>query len=461
MKKSLALILAAMMVAGTASVAFAADTDIKPADVVLDGTFYVYNDDENYYVEDSMNGKISFGDKIAFGLKEKDGRTSVSLSKEVRGVKAFPEYKVGSELVESPKVEYVKFVTEYPTYTKRTLSSTATYKFPSDYKIAAVAGKEFPAIDLTGINNTSVTVISDSDAAKVKAVKAEVAKLVKEKYDTTGEAPWNTLNPEERAAVEADVTENLFLNNVYEYDASGSGKTAYRYMVTMKVKDATSTATKDLYGDMKVGTSSSAAKNNPKFSFNLNVEHEGDRSQIDDASYTVKGEKNWVIDFKNDETVDIEWTSDNENTTYALYTVDATGQGKLNVGFSTKYNSEVAAKYPDANIDFISFTASPIFNRTGDLYIYADEDSYIYEVTADGLKEISKAEYDETYEAWYLKTRKLSSYAISDIELDVKASQSSSEASSSETSSSNPSTGGSTDTTNGNTNVKPNPNTGR
>ena len=54
------------------------------------------------------------------------------------------------------------------------------------------------------------------------------------------------------------------------------------------------------------------------------------------------------------------------------------------------------------------------------MYIYADEDAFVYEVTADGVKEITGLDWDEDYEAWTFKTRKLTRYAISDVELDEK-----------------------------------------
>ena len=54
------------------------------------------------------------------------------------------------------------------------------------------------------------------------------------------------------------------------------------------------------------------------------------------------------------------------------------------------------------------------------MYIYADEDAFIYEVTADGVKEIKGLEWNEDYEAWMFKTRKLTKYVISDVELDEK-----------------------------------------
>ena len=103
----------------------------------------------------------------------------------------------------------------------------------------------------------------------------------------------------------------------------------------------------------------------------------------------------------------------------ALFTVDVTGQGKLNLAWNTKFNKEFAAMYDYANLDFLTFEGKPAFNRTGDFYIYADEDAFVYEVTADGAKALD-ATWDEDYEAWKFRTRSLTSYVISDVELDEK-----------------------------------------
>ena len=102
------------------------------------------------------------------------------------------------------------------------------------------------------------------------------------------------------------------------------------------------------------------------------------------------------------------------------FEVDLAGQGKLNLKWNSDFNKEFAAMYDYANIDFINFVKEPSFNKNGVAYIYADEDAYIYEVTADGAKEIAGLKWDEDYEAWTFKTRTLKSYAISDVELDEK-----------------------------------------
>ena len=116
-----------------------------------------------------------------------------------------------------------------------------------------------------------------------------------------------------------------------------------------------------------------------------------------------------------------------------------------------------AAPAPDglyANIDFINFEGEPTTNRTGTLYIYADEDSYIYEVTSKGAKKINGAYYDDDEEAWVIRTRNLTSYAISDKKL--KTVDQMNNGSSSSSGSKPGSNSGS-----GSNNGKPNPDTGR
>ena len=76
--------------------------------------------------------------------------------------------------------------------------------------------------------------------------------------------------------------------------------------------------------------------------------------------------------------------------------------------------------YDYANLDFITFEGKPSFNRTGDFYIYADEDAFIYKKGAEGAEKINGLEWDEDYEAWTFRTRTLSAYAISDVGLTEK-----------------------------------------
>ena len=105
---------------------------------------------------------------------------------------------------------------------------------------------------------------------------------------------------------------------------------------------------------------------------------------------------------------------------YLTFEVDVTGQGKLNLKNDQDFDPEFAAYYDYANIDFINFEYEPSFNKIGRVYIYAPEDAFIYKKGAEGAEAISGLEWDEDYEAWTFKTRKLESYVISDVELDEK-----------------------------------------
>ena len=102
------------------------------------------------------------------------------------------------------------------------------------------------------------------------------------------------------------------------------------------------------------------------------------------------------------------------------FEVSLSGQGKLNLAWNTDFNKEFGDMYDYANIDFLTFEYAPSFNKNGTVYLYAPEDAFVYEVTADGAKEINGLKWDEDYEAWTFKTRTLGSYAISDVELDEK-----------------------------------------
>ena len=147
---------------------------------------------------------------------------------------------------------------------------------------------------------------------------------------------------------------------------------------------------------------------------NLSLEYGYDAVDFDTADAKGLADAK-LVDFDGvDDVVEMEFGD------YFLFEVDVTGQGKLNLKNNQKFNKEFAEMYDYANIDFITFEYEPTFNKNGVAYIYADEDAFVYEVTADGAKEIPGLTWDEDYEAWTFKTRTLKSYAISDVELDEK-----------------------------------------
>lgn len=191
----------------------------------------------------------------------------------------------------------------------------------------------------------------------------------------------------------------------------------YYYSVVITVPENNGDKLLDLVGKVSVGRTTTAARNaanSVAIETTFGPDGTDDFYTVDFDGGILDAGTTGIVDFdKNADEIDIEFGEQ------ALFTVDVTGQDKLNLAWTTKFDSEFAAYYDYANLDFLTFKGEPAFNRTGDFYIYADEDAFVYEVTADGAKELD-AEWDEDYEAWRFRTRKLTSYVISDVELDEK-----------------------------------------
>ena len=188
----------------------------------------------------------------------------------------------------------------------------------------------------------------------------------------------------------------------------------YVYAVTFTLPENAGTKKADLQGTLTLYTSTSEKKDpTPYAEATVSIAY----------GYETQEFSVWEDDMTKAEIVDFSKEEDEITMDFGdLFTfeVNVTGQGKLNLVNNTDYNKEFAEMYDYANIDFITFEKEPTFNKNGTAYIYADEDAYIYEVTADGAKEIKGLKWDEDYEAWTFKTRTLKSYAISDVELTEK-----------------------------------------
>ena len=225
-----------------------------------------------------------------------------------------------------------------------------------------------------------------------------------------------------------DEVKELLLAEVTGYQNTPAqvlgAKDGFTYWVKIDTKESFTTKEQDIAGTLYLGTSkNSAEKAKNEISIGLPLSN-----RIDDnnGSYVIKDgdtiypDANGAVKFEDDaEEVTIYFGSNED----AWFTFNAAGQGALNLAYNTKFNKEIADLFPKANIDFISWIAEPAANRTGDLYITAEEDTFLYQVTEDGkgIKEVKGADYDEDEGAWHIRTRKLGSYVISDMELDTTA----------------------------------------
>lgn len=235
----------------------------------------------------------------------------------------------------------------------------------------------------------------------------------------------------------------------------------YEHWVEISTKSSNTTKDNDIVGTLYVGTNkNSAEKGDDDFRLDVTLSNQtndsydkGDYENAEDSVH-IEPDTRAVVKFADDasDEFEVEFGDD------ALFIFNARGQGKLNLAYNTKYDKDFAYDYDDANIDFLTFEGEPTTNRTGTLYIYADEDSYIYEVTPRGAKKINGAKYNHDEEAWEIRTRHLTSYAISDKKLKTVDQM---ENSSSSNSSNKPGNNKPGSNKPGNNNDKPNPDTGR
>ena len=192
----------------------------------------------------------------------------------------------------------------------------------------------------------------------------------------------------------------------------GTGnETGYRYVVEFTVPEIEDAKTFDIAGEISVAKSKTAAKDATTVDLDATV---GNYTTISDD--TIDATDLSLVKFDSDaELTDVEITWGNDEV--AMFEVNVAGQGKLNLAYNVDFDTEVAALDNTANMDFVTFEGEPTFNRNGKLYIYADADTYLYQVK-DGKLVAVDAEYDEDYEAWTLTTRTLGRYVISDKELE-------------------------------------------
>ena len=190
---------------------------------------------------------------------------------------------------------------------------------------------------------------------------------------------------------------------------------SYGYAAVVYIPETTSAKDFDLAGTLAIAKTSSKADDaidQNKFDFDITYASSAKIYEDFDGTETLE-DGGGIVEFADDcGEIDIEFGDET-----ALFTVDVTGQGKLNLAWNTDFNKEVADLDKSANMDFVTFEGNPSFNKNGTMYIYADVDTYLYEVK-DGKLVAVDAEYDEDYEAWTFKTRTLGAYVISDKELE-------------------------------------------
>lgn len=112
----------------------------------------------------------------------------------------------------------------------------------------------------------------------------------------------------------------------------------------------------------------------------------------------------------------------------AKYVVKVIDQSPLYLAFNETGNTTLLKKYPNADLRFVTWNATPTFDLEGKLYIYMDPDEYIYGVNKDNSLYRLGGSYDTDEGAYMFKTKTLGSYIVSDTQLVSGSGQTSSTA---------------------------------
>lgn len=111
---------------------------------------------------------------------------------------------------------------------------------------------------------------------------------------------------------------------------------------------------------------------------------------------------------------DEEFTFEADRDSY--FTVNTVGQSKLLLAVSSDFDAEIADLYPEASLSFF-YGNGAAFNKTGTLFLAADEGAYLYKVNQEGALEAVSAKYDEFEGAFAIRTKILGRYVVSDLPL--------------------------------------------
>ena len=215
------------------------------------------------------------------------------------------------------------------------------------------------------------------------------------------------------------VKDNEFATGMGAY---GYKEGSYYYMVALTVEDSSSTSDADIIGTLTLSKSRKPKCNDLEFDIAINVDWEQSYRKTNELTIDTDygpfySETYYALKFDCDEEIELSFNDD------STYTVDVSGQPKILLYYDLDFNSSIASKYPYAELNFWNGNGAK-FNRTGELFISIGDDDYddyyIYQINSDGtLSEVSGAEYDSSDEGFYLRTRTLGSYVISDVELDL------------------------------------------
>lgn len=452
MKKILSLALASAMALSIAATAMAAEASYKIG--AIEGTAYGYDKDLAAVDLRDANPDFTYGDTLYYPLLSAQGvgsQTAVNEAKQAledaKAAKGLADQALANaEADASAKAAALAAAEQAESKAQELLDAANAWK-----AIADAAGDETEAkAAFTALAaEYSITVATAADAVNdateaVATASADVAAktsdknvadaavvteqgkvaaaalLVTEKQDAVAAALAGNFKYvyESEAVKSIKIKQNWDMNGklVSNVDivkkkavASTELEQKFIYFVAVTLKDSTSTSASDINGKIQLRKSGEFDYADMSLEVALAVGFAEANDGVITSTPKIFSEGNG---FSGD--VEDELRFDVAPDSY--FTVNTNGQGKLLIAMDSRFDSEIAARFPEANLDFLNGNGAT-FNKTGIMSIYAPEGSYIYKVNADGSLSAIKAEYDEYEETYNFKTRTIDRYVIADAAL--------------------------------------------
>ena len=208
-------------------------------------------------------------------------------------------------------------------------------------------------------------------------------------------------------------------------DKFGYEEDGYYYFLTISLEKSTSTSDADIIGTLELNKSKDPSVDEMEFDIGFNLDWENSWRQTaakeeEDCKVTgdreFKAETNYALKFDCDD--EVEFTFDDDST----FNVDVSGQGKLLFNYNTDYVGKIANKYARMGAELMFWNGNGAkFNRVGEFFLSCEDmegNLFLYQANSDGsLSEVPGAEWDDSDEGFYFKTRTLGTFVVSDMEL--------------------------------------------
>lgn len=456
MKKLLAFGLASAMALSMASAAIAA-TDAVNKVGAIESTPYAYDTDKAAVDLTNPNPGFAYGDTLYYPLLSDTGLGNAEALNTAReALNAAQDAKaeadkavVAAQTDSNAKTEALKAAEANLAKAQDVLDAANAWNEAVQAGNAGDTEQAAYSAALTAYNAElsaaadAVNAVLESDAlvnadeTKVEAAKAEAdaAAIALTNATTAANAAQTVVNEKQKAY--DDVAAKAF-TYVYEYDAvrgikvkqnwDMNGKLVknveivkkkvvsnselsqkFIYFVAINLNSSTSTSSNDLTGTIEMRKSGEFDYEERQLEVATEIKFPLATQGIitPDLQLFKEGEG-----FSGDSEDELRFEADEDS----YFTVNTIGQGKLLLSMDTKFDTEIAARFPSANLDFFNGNGAS-FNKTGTMTLSADEGSYLYKVNKDGSLSRINASYDEYDEAFTFKTRSLERYVISDTEL--------------------------------------------